>query len=98
MITIRTTCSLQLAILTKLLLYWRGAQETRAKMSATKLGKYTIEITDHDTNEITAFDTKSAAATYLGISIRTLGRWASDPTAIRVTKSNSRVSVSIISI
>lgn len=72
--------------------------ETRAKMSATKLGKTTVQITDHDTNEITAFTTKSAAAAHLGISIRTLGRWAIDPTAIRVTKSNSRVSVSIISI
>jgi group I intron endonuclease len=72
--------------------------ETRAKMSATKLGKTTVQITNHDTSEVTAFTTKSAAATHLGISVRTLGRWASDSTAIHVTKSNSRVSVSIISI
>jgi hypothetical protein len=65
------------------------SDETRAKMSDSYGGVSTY-VMDQVTLEVSSYSTKSDAATALGISIRTLSRWAENPTRFNAVKNNTK--------
>ena len=69
------------------------SKKTRARISLSHGGVITY-VLDVQSKDLKSFMTKSAAADYLGISLRTLTRWASNSNQVRTTKVGKTVRLS----
>ena len=65
------------------------SDSTRLKMYESH-GGVAVYVLDQMTSEVTTFSTKSAAAIALNISLRTLSRWAEDPSRVPTVKNNPK--------